>query len=135
MNTTAPAPANPRAAIMERARQVAQTIKQQITPGVLMSLGCHDAAPTVMDAGSPGLFFRARILAMKADGTRSAQARNMGVFVWLTGDDRYSIRVGYIARGRYVTHYEETGVYAEQLHRIMLALDYDGDTILNPRHL
>ena len=132
---TAPthAPADLVAADWRRAHDAAETIRQQIGHGPLMSLGAHDFRTTIMDGGSPALHFAARILRMKADGTRSEQVRNMHVLVWLTAADDYGIRVSYIERFQLVKHYEASGIYADQLARLMLSLDYDGDTVRNPR--
>lgn len=120
---------------MARAAEVAATIKRQIDRNVLASLGAHDFLSTCMDGGSPALAFRARILRMKADGTRSTQVRNMHVLIWLTDRDDYGIRVSFIERFQLVKHYEASGIYADRLSRLLLALDFDGDTVLNPRYL
>ena len=120
---------------MGRVREVANTIREQIGMGPLMSLGAHDFRHTIMDGGSPALHFRARILRMKADGTRSEQVRNMHVLVWLTDRDDYGVRVTFVERFQLVKHYEASGFYADQLARLMLSLDYDGDTVRNPRYV
>jgi len=122
----------------ERTAQIASTIKQQIDPNVLMSLGGHDfraAGPVVADERG-GLDFAVRILPMKADGKRGSTPRIMRCRVTLTGADDYKVRVAYLNRHNIVVHYEtDRGVYAEQLSRLLLALDFDGDTVLNLRLL
>jgi len=119
----------------QRAHAVADTIREQIGVNVLASLGAHDFRTTIMDGGSPALHFTARILRMKADGTRSSQVRNMHVLVWLTDRDDYGVRVSFIERFKLVKHYEASGIYADRLARLMLSLDFDGDTVRNPRLL
>ena len=124
-------------------REIASTIRQQITPGVLMSLGAHDigAAHLAHKQGGPrlpSLVFRALILPFNKNGERSERARKMYVIVSLTPADTYEITVTYNSNaqgsGR-TDHYHATDVYAEDLSRIMLSLDYDGDTVTNPRYL
>jgi hypothetical protein len=118
-----------------RAASVAAEVKRQIGMGPLMSLGAHEFRHTLMDGGSPALAFRARILPMKKDGTRASAPRIMHVLIWLTDADDYGIRVAYVNRGRLVKHYEASGIYCDQLARLILSLDFDGDTVRNPRLL
>jgi hypothetical protein len=104
---------------------IPNTIRQQITVGVLMSLGAtdlmadrgHTTAPEPYDA----LTFRARILPSK-----TARPRIMRVKVTLDPSDTYSIKVTYPKRGNAfeeVTHYEASDVYCDQLARTLLDLD------------
>jgi hypothetical protein len=122
----------------ERARvaEIAVTIKQQIGPMVLMSLGAHNflaASPTVSGERG-GLDFAVRVLPMRADGKRGTAPRIMRCRVTLTAMDDYKVRVAYLGRGKsIVTHFETDGVFADQLPNLLLALDFDGDTVLNPR--
>lgn len=125
-----PAAAAPRDTV---ASEVATTIKRQITPGSLMAVGAHDFRNTRTNEGSPALIFKARILPMKADGTRASQPRIMHVLIALIADE-YLVRVTYIKNGKLVTHFERDRVYADQLPYLILALDFDGDTVLNPRY-
>lgn len=110
---------------MENKMTVPNTIREQITVGVLMSLGAtdlmadrvHTAAPEHYDA----LTFRARILPNK-----TASARVMRVRVTLDPSDTYSIKVTYPKRGKpfeEVVHFEASDVYCDQLARTLLDLD------------
>lgn len=123
-------------------REIANTIRKQITPGVLMSLGAHDIGSAHMahQQGGPmlpSLVFKALILPFNKNGERSERARKMYVIVSLTPADTYEITVTYNGNaqgpGR-TDHYHATDVYAEDLSRVMLSLDYDGDTVTNPRY-
>lgn len=127
-------------------REIANTIRQQITAGVLMSLGAHDigAARMAHEQGGPmlpSLVFKALILPFNKNGERSERPRKMYVIVSLTPADTYKITVTYnanVGNGRgpdRTDHYHATDVYAEDLSRTLLALDYDGDTVLNPRYI
>ena len=127
-------------------REIANTIRQQITVGVLMSLGAHDigAARMAHEQGGPmlpSLVFKALILPFNKNGERSERPRKMYVIVSLTPADTYKITVTYnanVGNGRgpdRTDHYHATDVYAEDLSRTLLALDYDGDTVLNPRYI
>jgi len=145
MSTVTPGPASPfgrdfdccdHNARAARVAELAATIKRQIGPGTLMSLGAHDfrAAAPVTHTEQGGLDFAVRVLPFRADGTRGTAPRIMRCRVTLTGADDYTIRVAYLGRSRaIVTHYEGDLVYADQLPRLLLALDYDGPTVLNPR--
>lgn len=124
-------------------REIANTIRHQITPGVLMSLGAHDigAGRIAHEQGGPmlpSLIFKALILPFNKNGERSERPRKMYVIVSLTPADTYKITVTYNGNaqgpGR-TDHYHATDVYAEDLSRTLLALDYDGDTVLNPRYI
>ena len=106
----------------------ATTILKQIPSAVKMSLGYH--APRTIPGG---VSFAARILPFNKDGKRSDKPRNMVVDITLNGMDYYDIEVWYLKSLNKVVHYEITNVTADQLGWILLALDYDGATILNPR--
>lgn len=106
----------------------ATTILRQIPSAVKMSLGFH--APRTIPGG---VSFAARILPFNKDGKRSGKPRNMQVDITLNGLDYYDIKVWYLYQLEMVIHYEITNVTADQLGWILLALDYDGATILNPR--
>lgn len=105
---------------------IPNTIRQQITVGVLMSLGAtdlmadreHTAAPERYDA----LTFRARILPSKT----ASRPRVMRVKVTLDPSDTYSIKVTY-KKFRHdfheVVHFEASDVYCDQLARTLLSLD------------
>lgn len=130
----------------EYLREVASTIRQQITGGVLMSLGArdfrHGAVAASKDSPAlPSLIFNATILPMTKNGTRGTAPRTMQVIVSHNAMDYYDIRVTYPQRGdKYglkdpVVHYEATDIDVSTLARLMLSLDYDGDTITNPRYI
>ena len=119
----------------ESNHEVAKTIHSQIERGVLMSLGAHN-----FRFGEDNLVFDARILPFTKEGKRAGQPRIMAVQVKLNGLDYYDIAVKYYSRprkgvGELVTHYETTNVDVSQLSRLLLALDYDGAAVLNPRYI
>lgn len=124
--------------------KIAATIREQATFGSLSSLGArdfrHGNIASVKGAEAlPSLMFNATILPFTKNGKRAGAARNMHVVISLTPADDYNILVTYRPRGdRYgfkpsVVHFEADTVYGEDLARFLLALDYDGDDILNPR--
>lgn len=114
--------------------EVAQTIRSQIGVMSLMTLGAHDLRQGTDASGNPGLTFAAIILPMEADGTRASEPVEMQVQVTLNGVDLYDVLVAYLSDG-VKTHYEADDVDCGSLPRLMLALDYDGDTVLNPRYV
>ena len=114
---------------------VSNIIIQQIGNGVLMSLGAHKLGSLLNDGTIEGLTFKARILPFNKSGARAVQPRIMQVMVTLNGLDYYDIRVIYARGQEIVTHYEAANIDAERLPRIMLALDFDGESALNPRLL
>lgn len=125
-------------------RETARIIRDQIGGGSLMSLGAHDFragdVAVIPEAPAlPSLIFNARILPFNSKGERTYSPRIMQVVVSLNANDYYDIHVSYNKRGdRYgtkppVVHFEADDVDAESLSRVMLALDYDGETALNPR--
>lgn len=101
------------------------TIRDQITVGVLMSLGATDLMSDRVHVPKPEydtLTFRARIL----PSAKASRPRVMRVRVTLDPADTYSITVTYPKHGKpfeEVTHYEASGVYCDQLARTLLALD------------
>jgi hypothetical protein len=102
---------------------IPETIRKQITVGVLMSLGASDlmadrehVKPPLYDT----LTFRARIL------DKNKNKRVMRVRVVLDPSDTYSIKVTYPKRGDRTTeivHYEVDGIYNDQLAEVLLRLD------------
>jgi hypothetical protein len=106
-------------------------IRDQITTGVLMALGAHKLIAT-----ESGLRFAARILPFTKSGKRGTAARVMQVEVTLNALDLYDIAVTYAGRDySVVTHWEAANVDCFELSRLLLALDYDGPTAVNPRML
>ena len=103
--------------------QVPDTIRQQITVGVFMSLGATDLMADRVHVKAPDydtLTFRARILDEKHN------KRIMRVQVTLDPSDTYSIKVTYPKRGdpfTMVTHFETDDIYNDQLAEVLLRLD------------
>jgi hypothetical protein len=103
--------------------QVPETIRQQITPGVFMSLGATDLMADRVHVKAPEydtLTFRARIL------DKQHNKRVMRVQVILDPSDTYSIKVTYPKRGNpleTVVHYEVSDIYNDQLAEVLLRLD------------
>jgi len=128
---------------MSTAAAVAATIRQQIGFGILASLGARDfrhgnICATREATPLPSMLFNATILPMTKAG-RGTAARTMSVTISLNLHDYYDITVSHHQRGdRYghlpsVIHFAATDVDADTLPRLMLALDYDGREVLNPR--
>lgn len=126
-------------------RTIADEIRSQIGVGGLMTLGASAlrhglVAATPEATPRPSLVFNARILPFTKTGQRSGNARTMQVVVSLNGADYYDVKVTYNQRGdRYgikppVVHFEASDVDAFTIGRLMVALDYDGDTATNPRY-
>lgn len=115
------------------AHAIAQEIRRQIGPLVLMSLGASDFSYSAAERGT--LIFKARILPFKANGERSERAAVMMVRVVLTAADTYTVSVVYRTRGELRLHMQREGVYCDEISRLMLALDYDGEEVLNPRYI
>lgn len=122
----------------EATREVANTIRKQIGVAAFMSLGASGLSLTHRD-GNPGLHFLARILPFLKSGKRGTRPRIMLVDVVLNAMDTYDVYVGYLAKNdhghHWVKHYEAKDIYADQLARLMIALDYDGAEVLNWRYL
>ena len=114
---------------------VATTIHQQINIRTLMSLGATELHPTLEQSKTyrPGLAFTARILPFTRDGERGTRPRRMKVSITLDPSDTYTVAVTWTHGGKHHTHFLRSGVYADQLDTLLLALDYDGDTAVNPR--
>lgn len=123
---------------------VAGIIKGQIETGVFMSLGASDFYALPNMAGSDiegrnynrgGLRFTARILPFTKAGKRSTKPRAMFVWVVLNGSDLYDVTVKYFDKSRGDVEFFTAGnVYADQINRVLLSLDYDGQTVTNPRY-
>ncbi|MDN5893942.1 MAG: hypothetical protein L0H93_07935, partial [Nocardioides sp.] len=126
-------------------RAIAEDIRKQIGIGGFMTLGAsalrHGLVAATQEATPlPSLIFNARILPFTKAGQRSDNARIMSVVVSLNGADYYDVKVTYNQRGdRYgtkprVVHFETTDVDAFTIGRLMVALDFDGDTATNPSY-
>jgi hypothetical protein len=102
---------------------VPETIRQQITVGVFMSLGATDLMADRVHVKAPEydtLTFKARIL------DKDHRKRVMRVRVILDPMDTYTVKVTYPKRGdpfTWVVHFEESDVYADQLATMLLSLD------------
>lgn len=123
---------------MKERGTVAGEIKRQIGVHGLMTVGAHKFFRLPQDRG---LGFKARIHPFTKTGKRAGAPRIMTVTVVLNATDTYDVKVRYrrkVTGTPYkegVVHYEATGIYADQLPRLMLALDYFGPETLNPRYL
>lgn len=108
-----------------------RTFRAAIGEGALMSVGAHQVANVPGRYQLGGLVFLARILPMTKTG-RSEQPSIMGVLVSLTPADEIDIEV--IRASNNQEHATILSVYIDQLDRLILALDYDGPEVLNPRY-
>lgn len=99
-----------------------------------MSLGASNLGYTTAEA-LPCLVFIARILPFNKSGHRSSRAVRMAVHVALDPSDTYTVHVHYVSKGQKVEHARVEGVFADELNRVLLALDFDGPEVLNPRLL
>lgn len=101
------------------------TTRGQIGVFALMATGAHN-----FRANDENLFFNVRVLAYKKDGTRGSSVRIMTVRITLEASDTYDVSVTYLTgRGATLsekTHFEAEGVYADQLSKVIYALDSDG---------
>ena len=122
----------------DRAHRVAINILNQISMGTKMSIGYHSVGVIQANENpgkNDGVIFKTRILPFKKNGERAARPRIMWATIELNGLDLYDMEIYYISGGKKITHYEATNIYADQLNRLLIALDYDGKETLNPRHL
>ena len=96
---------------------VPATIRSQIEVGVLMALGAHDFV-----YWSEALDFNAKIFDI---APRRKIARIMKVRITLEPSDTYRVEVGYLNKKTYewVSRLDSTGVYADNLNRLLLDLD------------
>jgi len=113
-------------------RQAAADFTAAAGIGVLASLGATDLR-TVPGAHSiGGLAFTARILPFTKTGDRVERPARMGVLVSVTGLDEIDIQAR--RPGTDEDHARIEGIYIDQLAAALLALDYNGPEILNPRY-
>lgn len=108
----------------------ARAFREAIGRGALWSVGAHAFAtvPGIHQLGA--LMFQARILPMTSEG-RGETATIMTVLVSLTAADVIDVEVRHDDG---TVHARVAGIYIDQLAQLILALDYDGDEILNPRY-
>lgn len=124
--------------------EITNTIRRQVSGGVMMSLGAHGLIAyyeTLMrgEHGSylsrPTLAFYALILPFLKSGERGSRPRKMLVTVTLNGNDYYDVKVVFDnGDDGMKEHFSMRDVDAYSLPRVLLALDYDGDEVLNPRY-
>lgn len=112
---------------MSTATETANIIRQQITPGVLMSLGAHNLGHYTDEREQNALVFMARVLPFNVNGTRLRTPRIMRVIVTLNGADTYDIAVDYRRGKQIVRHFAANGIYNDQLPHVLLAVDSDDD--------
>lgn len=92
--------------------------RTQIGIGPLMTVGASN-----LYGSNKALKFDARIHPWLKDGKRAGRPRVMRVTIDLLADDLYRVRVGYLNRGEWVSHFEVQGIYAEDLARLIVDLD------------
>ena len=112
----------------EEARPTAEAARRQIGWQGLATLGASDLA--VVRDPMPGLTFLARIHPFTKTGKRAGRARVMRVFVTINHLDLWDVKVELDGE----EHYAVTDVYAGDLQKLMVALDYDGPEVVNPRY-
>lgn len=119
---------------MDHAR-IAQDVRGQIQWGVFMSLGARNLVVGREDETHfGGLVFDATILPFLKSGKRGSRGRKMHVSIKLNYADYYDIKVFYWQKYDLVEHFSIADIDCFQLNNLLLALDYDGETVLNPRY-
>lgn len=108
-------------------------VRTVVETGVFMSLGARSFRVNSFD----DLIFDATILPFNKSGDRSERPRTMTVYVSAGEVDDGTLHVLVLCpergTGRLLTHFDgKTTV--NDLNRTLLALDYDGDDVLNPRY-
>lgn len=120
------------AASEPRVRQAANDFRTATGIGVLAFLGATNLLSVPGEHELGGLAFIARILPFTKAGDRTERPVRMGVLISVTAVDEIDIRVR-----KYTNHDEHAliqGIYIDQLAAALLALDYNGPEILNPRY-
>ena len=112
-------------------RDVGKVVHVQLDTKVLWSLGATGLQYSAKGLG--GIEFDARILPFKVNGERGSRARVMRVKVLLNSSDYYDVSVGYPKGYEWVEHFSREDVGVESINFLLLALDWDGDEVLNPR--
>lgn len=116
----------------DRTNTAALDFRSALSIGGLMTLGATDLTAVPGSHQLGGLLLTARILPMTRTG-RGSGARRMFVLLSANAADLIDVDVIEAASGR--EHYRARDVYGEDLPRLALALDYDGDDTLNPRYM
>lgn len=116
------------------ARETAQIIRQQIGFWNLAAVGARDFLYGKDERGS--FIFKASLHPFNKNGERAGRARTMMVKVTCTYSDTYTVEVTYQGRNHFdvVTHFTASDIYADQIGRVILSLDYDGPEVTNPRY-
>ena len=109
-------------------QQQTQTFTSEQDADRIYELGAQDF--TTVRGNEPGLEFTGRILPFDKEGKRLRKAEKMKIRIILTPLDEYNITVTRANGEEFLTL---EGIYCFQLAKIMMALDYDGDQVLNPR--
>ena len=112
-------------------RIVGDNLHRQLDRKVMWSLGATGLQYSARGRG--GVEFDARILPFKVNGERGSRARVMRVKIVLNSSDYYDVSVGYPKGYEWVEHFSREDVDAFALNHLLLALDWDGDEVLNPR--
>lgn len=98
------------------------TTRQQISNGVLMSLGAHKFRSEITPEGNPALVFNARILTKPGGAVRV-----MKVSAEIEPNDTYRVRATYPKKsaGQYtdVDHHDIEGVHVGELNRVLFSFD------------
>lgn len=125
--------------------KIARSIREHVGMGALFAVAARnfrsgDIAPTPGATPLRSLVFNTTILPMTKAGKRSTAPRTMQAVVSRNATGLHDVRVTYHQRGDKeglkapVVHYEATNVPAESLEVLVLSLDYDGETVTNPRY-
>lgn len=102
--------------------------------GVLMTLGVSGRRFLDEGWGRGAIAYDVRILPFDDKGNRSRVAKTMELAIIVTALDALDIEVSYDRDGERVIHYSTEGVYITELPGLMLGLDWDGPTAINPRY-
>ena len=111
-------------------------IREHIEVGALMTLGAHKIRHWDHD-GKSVVEFIARILPIRKDGQRGTRPRNMRVQIYQDPvfPEELALCVGYYTANRYTSHLLKRRIEPKNLSSFLMALDCDGDDVLNPRIL
>ena len=101
---------------------------------LLMTLGASN--PRFLDEGwgRGAIAYDVRILPFDDKGSRSRVAKTMELTIIVTALDALDIEVSYDRNGERVIHYSAEEVFITEVPGLMLGLDWDGPTAVNPRY-
>lgn len=112
---------------------LAQVILEQCTVPCLMTVGAHE-----FTAVTSGVRFLTHIHAFGSKGEREMRPSIMQMEMILNSSDYDDIAVTYPHKQggsiETATHWTFREEDMTQLHRIIFALDYEGETVLSPRY-